>query len=156
MGFDEISYWDVVNEPVNTVSWEMAHMDRSKEQRYRTDLPINDIADWVEKAYRTAHRANPENEYILNEFKQIADPFIRQRFYDFTEELIARGTPITGLGVQAHEPREEWFNPVDVWETLELYKDFGLPVHITEFIPQSSGAEITGGYKTGHGPMPLP
>ncbi len=146
---DRITMWDVVNEPINTVSWEMAHLDRSKEHRYRSDLPINDIADWVEKAYKTAHGANPENEYILNEFKLIADPFIRQRFYDFTEELIARETPITGLGLQAHEPREEWFNPVDVWETLELYKDFGLPIHITEFIPQSAGAEITGGYKTG-------
>jgi len=150
IGFkDRITLWDVVNEPINTVSWEMAHQDKSKKHRYRTDLPLEEIADWVEIAYKTAHKANPDNEYILNEFKQIADPEIRQRFYDFTKLLLDRQTPITGLGIQAHEPREDWFDPVEVWKTLEQYAGFGLPLHITEFIPQSAGAEITGGYRSG-------
>jgi len=134
---------------VNTVTWEMAHADRSKEQRYRRDIPIDEIADWVERAYKVAYRADPENEYILNEFRQIADPEIRQRFHDLTEELLERGTTIHGLGLQVHEPREEWFDPVDVWETLERYSGFGLPLHITEFSPQSGGAGITGGHRTG-------
>lgn len=146
---DRITLWDVVNEPINTVSWEMAHRDKSKRYRYRTDLPLEELAGWVEDAYKTAHRANPDNAYILNEFKQIADPVIRQRFYDFTALLLERGTPIAGLGLQAHEPRADWYDPVDVWESLELYKTFGLPLHITEFSPQSGGAEITGGYRTG-------
>ncbi len=137
---DRITLWDVVNEPVNTVSWEMAHQDKSKEHRYRTDIPVNNIADWVENAYKTAHKANPGNEYILNEFRQFADPEIRQRFYDFTAELLKRETPISGLGLQAHEPRDEWFDPVDVWETLELYKEFDLPLHIfIDYCIQISG-----------------
>jgi endo-1,4-beta-xylanase len=151
IGFrDRITLWDVVNEPVNTVSWEMGQMDRSKEHRYRNDIPLQELAGWVERAYKTAYRANPDNQYILNEFKQIADPMIRQRFYDFTKELLERDTPIKGLGLQAHEPRDEWFDPVDVWETLDMYSEFGLPLHITEFSPQSGGAAITGGYRIGN------
>ena len=150
IGFrNRITLWDVVNEPVNTVSWEMGHSDRSKEHRYRHDIPLEELAGWVERAYKTAYRANPDNQYILNEFKQIADPEIRQRFYDFTQELLERGTPIQGLGLQAHEPRDEWYDPVDVWNTLELYASFGLPLHITEFSPQSGGAPITGGTREG-------
>ena len=147
---DRITMWDVVNEPVNTVTWKMAHEDKTKEHRYRTDIPVADIADWVENAYKTAGYAVPKNTYILNEFMQIADTAIRKRFYDLTAELLDRGTPIHGLGIQAHEPRAEWYDPVDVWETLELYSEFGLPLHITEFTPRSDGAEITGGYRTGH------
>lgn len=150
IGFrDRITLWDVVNEPVNTVSWIAGHADRSREQRYRNDIPLPELADWVEQAYKTAYRANPDNQYILNEFKQMADPKIRQRFHNFTEILLERGTPIQGLGLQAHEPRDEWFDPVEVWNTLEQYASFGLPLHITEFSPQSTGAPITGGYRTG-------
>jgi GH35 family endo-1,4-beta-xylanase len=149
---DRITLWDVVNEPVNTVNWEMAHSDVSptNQNRYRTDIPIEELAGWVEKAYKTAYIANPDNQYILNEFKLIADPEIRQRFYDFTQVLLDRQTPIHGLGIQAHEPREDWFDPVEVWKTLELYSEFDLPLHITEFIPQSGGAAITGGFMSGN------
>ena len=146
---DEIAIWDVVNEPVNTVSWEMAYRDTSGENRYRSDVPLEDIEPWVENAFKTAAEANPGAHFILNEFMEIADPAIRQRFHDLLSMLLDKGAPVRGIGIQAHEPREEWFNPVDVWETFEAYKDLGLPMHITEFTPQSGGADITGGYRTG-------
>jgi GH35 family endo-1,4-beta-xylanase len=133
---DRITMWDVVNEPVNTVTWEMAHADTSKENQYRRDIPVGEIADWVEPAYRAAYRADPENNYILNEFRQIADPEIRRRFQDLVNLLLEREAPISGLGIQAHEPREEWYDTVEVWETLEEYSEFRLPLHITEFSPQ--------------------
>ncbi|MCF8226836.1 MAG: endo-1,4-beta-xylanase [Bacteroidales bacterium] len=148
-GFEEIQIWDVVNEPVNTVTWEMAHADKEGRHRYTTEVPLEDVADWVEKAYKAAHRADPSKQLVLNEFKQIADPATRERFYKLVTELLDRGTPINGLGLQAHEPRDEWYDPVDVWNTIELYTEFGLPLHITEFSPQSKGAGITGDYRTG-------
>jgi endo-1,4-beta-xylanase len=64
-------------------------------------------------------------------------------------ELQARGTPVSGLGIQAHEPREEWYPPEAVWETLETLGATGLPLHATELHPQSSGKPITGGWRTG-------
>jgi len=64
-------------------------------------------------------------------------------------ELKQRGTPISGLGIQAHEPREEWFSPEKVRTTLNRLGEIGYPLHITEYIPQSGGKPITGGWREG-------
>lgn len=149
LGFDQVSIWDVVNEPTNMVSWEMALKDKEGKRRYDNSIPLAEIEDWVEEAFNTAHRANPDKHLVLNEFKQFADKNTRSRFYTFVDDLLKKGTPINGLGIQAHEPRQDWYSPVDVWETLNLYAEFNLPVHITEFSPQSRGAAIEGGYRTG-------
>ena len=56
--------------------------------------------------------------------------------------------PIDGLGIQAHEPRDDWYAPTTVWNALNEMGETGLPLHITELMLHSSGREITGGYKT--------
>ncbi|WP_262709642.1 endo-1,4-beta-xylanase [Arundinibacter roseus] len=56
---------------------------------------------------------------------------------------------MTGIGIQAHEPRDMWFSPVEVVSTFDKYQELGLPLHITEFTPQSSGKAITGGWREG-------
>ena len=63
--------------------------------------------------------------------------------------MTRRRTPLSGLGIQAHEPREEWFAPKEVWTTLDKYAELGYPLHITEYIPQSGGKPITGGWREG-------
>jgi endo-1,4-beta-xylanase len=78
----------------------------------------------------------------------LAIPEVRDRFYRLLRELQKRNTPVKGIGIQAHEPREMWFSPVEMYKTFDLYKEFGLPIHITELIPQSSGKDITG-WRTG-------
>jgi len=138
-----IDIWDVVNEPVHTRAWD--HV----ESRDYVSEPIERIADYVEKAFRAAHGANPDAELILNEYYTIARPEDRERFYQLVEELKRRGTPISGLGIQAHEPRQHWFPPEQVWVTFERLAELGYPLHITEFIPQSGGKEITGGWRRG-------
>ncbi len=139
----KIDIWDVVNEPVNVRTWEHVEAeDYIKE-------PIDKIADYVEKAFRAAGQANPKAHLILNEFGTIADTEVRDRFYQLVLELKRRGTPISGLGIQAHEPRDEWFPPREVWATFERLGSLGYPLHVTEFIPQSGGGDITGGWKEG-------
>jgi GH35 family endo-1,4-beta-xylanase len=121
-------------------------MDKPFEMRY-VSTPINDIADWVEKCYRWAHEANPEAELVINDYEVIVSTFIldtQQRFYDLAAELLRRGTPLHGIGLQAHEPALEWYSPQQFKKTLDFYAELGLPLHITEFIPQSSGEPING------------
>ena len=147
-----IDLWDVVNEPSNTVSWETALRmpDRVEDARYDDRGPtIQAIADWVEPCYRWAHDSNPEATLLLNDFGQIARPANRERFFELVQELQRRGTPLHGIGLQAHEPRTEWFHPRKVWDTLERYRTLGLPIHFTEFHPHSLGSPITGGFKDG-------
>ncbi len=144
---DKINIWDVVNEPVNTIPWELAMKDTANNNDYRYNMDgisVNQIVPWVEKSFKWANDANPEGNYILNEYLTLADPKVRERFYVLIKELLKQNTPIKGIGIQAHEPREMWFSPVEMIKTFDMYKEFNLPIHITEFIPQSSGKDIIG------------
>lgn len=147
----QIDIWDVVNEPVNTVPWESALKDTANNNDFRysvNDVSVESIAPWVERSFKWAHDANPDGHYILNEYFTLAIPKVRERFYRLLKDLRSRNTPIGGIGIQGHEPREMWFSPVEVYKTFDLYQEFGLPIHITELIPQSSGKAITG-WRTG-------
>ncbi len=148
-----IDIWDVVNEAVNTIPWEKALKEpkRKNNKRYSGNrYSIEVIADWVAPCYEWARASNKDAELILNDYGQIADPRNRKRFYDLVKTLQTRDTPLDGIGLQAHEPRLEWYSPEDVWETFELYKELDLPIHITEFHPHSAGAKIKGGFKKGN------
>lgn len=138
-----IDIWVVVNEPIHCRAW------KNVEAKAYITEPIDAIADYVEKAFRAAHEANPRAHLVLNEFYTIAREADRERFYDLVTELKRRGTPISGLGIQAHEPRQEWFAPEAVWATLERHAELGYPLHITEYIPQSGGKPITGSWREG-------
>jgi len=138
-----IDIWDVVNEPIHTRTWNNA---QSKDY---TREPLEKVADYVEKAFRAAHQANPRANLILNEYYTIAGREDRERFYQLVRELQRRQTPISGLGIQAHEPREHWYPPEEVWTTFERLASLGYPLHVTEFIPQSGGKKITGGWRDG-------
>jgi endo-1,4-beta-xylanase len=145
-----IDLWDVVNEPVNTVTWRMAQAESAPgdDPRYRF-VPIPEVADWIEPLYRAAHAANPRAVLVLNDFHQVMKPEVRQRFLELVELLQARGVPVHALGLQVHEPLDAWLPPEEVRRTLDLYAPLGLPLHLTEFIPQSSGKPIAGGWRTG-------
>jgi len=139
----KIDIWDVVNEPVNTRAWtHVGTGDYIKE-------PINEIADYVEKAFKRARKANPKAHLVLNEFNTIARKDVLMRFVQLVEELKRRKTPISGLGIQSHEPREHWYPPKEVWATFDNLASLGFPLHITEFIPQSSDKNITGSWRKG-------
>jgi GH35 family endo-1,4-beta-xylanase len=145
----EIDLWDVVNEAVNVRSWRHKIEAFDDENDWGVEDEIPPIADYVEQAFRWAHEANPAATLILNEYNTIARPPVRERFVSLVRELQSRGVPVSGLGIQAHEPREEWYPPEAVWETLETLAATGLPLHATELHPQSSGKPITGGWQTG-------
>jgi len=145
----EVDLWDVVNEAVNVRTWRHKIEAFDDPNDWGVEEDISEIADYVEQAFRWAHEANPAATLILNEYNTIARPDVRQRFVALVRELQARGTPVSGLGIQAHEPREEWYPPEAVWETLETLAATGLPLHATELHPQSSGKPITGGWRTG-------
>jgi endo-1,4-beta-xylanase len=146
---DKIELWDVVNEPVNVKTWKHKMENFNDENDWGVADTIPLIADYVENALRWAHQGNPKTTLLINEYRTLADKEVRQRYDDLLAELKKRNAPISGMGIQAHEPRQEWFSPVEVWKTFDLYSRFGYPIHITEFHPQSSGVPITGGWRSG-------
>ncbi|WP_373517028.1 endo-1,4-beta-xylanase [Pricia sp.] len=154
---NQIRSWDVVNEPVNTIPWEMALKDTVSEEakiddgsRYDTkNISVHQTLPWVANSYRWAAEADKNGEFILNEFYLIAKPDIREKFYRLMKELQRKNIPVTGIGIQAHEPRDMWFSPIELIKTFDRMNELGLPLHITEFIPQSSGNPITGDWRKG-------
>ncbi len=146
----KINIWDIVNEPVNMVSWRMAHADSTESEggRYKY-IPVEEVARWIAPYYRMAHLANPQATIVVNEFNQIMKPEVRQRFLSLVQQLKAELVPIGALGIQTHEPLDAWFPPEEVVKTLDLLGSLGYPLQITEFIPQSSGKPIAGGWREG-------
>lgn len=147
---DKIGLWDVVNEPVNVRTWKHKIENFNALMDWEIAEPIPLVADYVEQALRWARRGNPQATLLINEYRTLADEKVRKRYADLLAELKKRKAPLGGIGVQAHEPRQEWFSPVEVWKTFDLYgTELGFPIHITEFHPQSSGVGITGNWRTG-------
>jgi len=149
-GFEgKIELFDVVNEPVNVKTWRNKIEDMDNQNDWGVEDPINEVADYVENALKWSHQANPKATLLINEYRTIADSKVRERYYELLKELKARKAPFTNIGIQAHEPRQEWFNPEELWKTFDLYASLGFTIHITELHPQSSGVDITGGWRTG-------
>jgi GH35 family endo-1,4-beta-xylanase len=146
---DKINIFDVVNEPVNVKTWKHKIRNFKDPNDWSVTDTITLIADYVEDALKWAHQGNPDAALLINEYRTLADKDVRKRYNDLLTELTMRKAPLHGIGIQGHEPRQEWFSPEEVWKTFDLYSKFGLPLHITEFHPQSSGVPITGGWRTG-------
>jgi endo-1,4-beta-xylanase len=146
---DKIELFDVVNEPVNVKTWKHKMQDFNNKNDWSVGDTIPLIADYVENALKWAHQGNPDATLMINEYQTLANKDVRKRYNDLLTELTKRNAPLSGIGIQGHEPRQEWFSPEEVWKTFDLYSKFGLPIHITEFHPQSSGVPITGGWRTG-------
>lgn len=147
---DKIQLWDVVNEPVNVKTWRNKINNMDDPNDWGVEDPIPEVADYVENALNWAHQANPEATLLINEYRTIADQKVRERYLQLLKELQVRKAPFNNIGIQAHEPRQEWFNPEEVWKTFDLYSNLGFTIHITEFHPQSSGVPITGNWRTGN------
>lgn len=120
---DRIEFWEVVNEPAHLPS-----------------LPID-------QPYRWAREVNPRAYLIVNDYHVLADGF--PPFYELLAEVIRKGVPFDGIGIQAHEPRTMRF-PLDrVQKILDRYATLGKELHITEFTPTSGGQPISGSHRRG-------
>jgi GH35 family endo-1,4-beta-xylanase len=146
-----IDIWDVVNEAIHVPTWHRSLTECWGQQPWalNTDDAVPAVADYVQEAFCVAHDANPHAHLILNEYGLIAWERDREAFLRLVAELKGRGTPISGLGVQAHEPRSDWYAPQATWDTYTAMGDMGYPVHVTEYTPHSSGKQIEGGWRTG-------
>jgi endo-1,4-beta-xylanase len=150
---NHIEIWDVLNEVIHTVNWDVAMQENitGQDNRYVGRDFMSDDTGFIDSCFRWAHSANPDADLILNEFEIVYNKHSRQRFYDLLKALQQRNSPVKGIGIQAHEPYKGrvYYSPQQIWETFETYSDFNLPLHITELIPVSNGDSIMGGYRTG-------
>ena len=119
----QIIAWDVVNEALN-----------DKGPGLRQDGPwYNSIGpDYVELAYRMAHEADPDAVLFYNDYNMDVMNGKADRCYQWIRELLARGVPIHGIGLQCHFQLEWPPARASLADNIKRFNDLGLIVHITE------------------------
>lgn len=117
----DIYAWDVVNEVIADEG--EALLRRSK---------WLDIAGehFIVKAFEYAHEADPQALLFYNDYNE-SHPQKRDKIYRLVKSLLDQGTPIHGIGLQAH-----WnlFDPSldDIRRAIDKYASLGLQLQLTE------------------------
>jgi endo-1,4-beta-xylanase len=126
----KIHSWDVVNEAINVPE---GHPDGLRSTPWLKFLG----QDYIELAFRVAADADPHallfyNDYDLDYDTPEADAK-RTAVLKLLTDLKSKGTPIHGLGIQAHlTGTETRFNPQKFTTFLAQVADLGLKIMITE------------------------
>ena len=127
----QVAEWDVCNEVLDD-DQSIVRTDPNGFKLRAASIWNYAGTDYVEKAFRMAHEADPNAELILNdygaEFKGNAKA---EAFYNLAKYLKEKGAPITGVGLQCHLDAGN----VDIQKlkaTFDRFNAIGLKCVITE------------------------
>ncbi|MCR9286155.1 MAG: endo-1,4-beta-xylanase [Bacteroidetes bacterium] len=116
----KVAAWDVVNEAFETAGG-----------NYRETFWYQYLGkEYIAKAFRYAHAADPEAELFYNDFNIERDTAKFLGVLKMIEELKSEGVPITGLGFQMHL-RMDIPDEVIAY-TLKKAGETGLKIHFSE------------------------
>jgi GH35 family endo-1,4-beta-xylanase len=136
--------WDVVNEPFTNY----------KVQAAVTGLAPKSAPDWIERHasvltdfYKTARVADPDAKLYLNDYSILetgGDDAPHQDHFERTiRKLLAEKAPLDGIGIQGHFSEDLTAIP-RLWQILDRYAQFGLPIQITEFDVNTHDERLAG------------
>lgn len=128
---DNVTYWDVVNEPVHRGTFGL------------------DPVDFVAECFQTANSTNPEAHLILNDYGMMGHDFGTSDITRLINQLKAEGAPFDIIGMQSHAMDTDWVPTYEIWGTLDGYAKLGKRIHITEFMVPSRAVPITNSWKKG-------
>lgn len=114
----KLAAWDVVNEAVG---------DDNKMRDSHWYKIMGD--DFLVNAFNLAHEVDPKAHLMYNDYNN-ERPEKRAATIEMIKRLQARGTPIHGLGMQAHIGLET--NLQDFEDSILAYSALGLKIHLTE------------------------
>ena len=120
--------WDVVNEPYNNHDL----MDLFGEG-ILTDI------------YHQAREAAPDAKLYINDYGILSGNGLdhaHQNGYEHTiQYLVDQHAPLEGIGIQGHFG-QEYTPPVRMYEILDRFAKFGLPIQLTEFTAMADDREV--------------
>lgn len=133
---DRIKMWEVTNETL----WGKPY---SKSPTTSNFYAADDFVEW---SFKLAEKHFPANELIINEahcriwntpwFNRNRSPYYMQ-----IERAIAKGARVDAVGLQFHmfhacedavEQSREFYDPERLFDVMDTYAKFGLPLQITE------------------------
>ena len=115
--------WDVVNEAVDVAS----------PSGYTESVFYNTLGPtYIEEAFRWARAADPDVLLFYNEVG-IERMGPKSDFtYDLMKDLLERGVPIDGIGLQSHVSTHRYPSADDLRANIRRFADLGLSVNISE------------------------
>ncbi len=117
-----VRYWDVVNEGLR-------HNGTLRNDFWRRGIG----PDYIELAFRWAHEADPEARLFYNEAGGEGLGVKSDGVYELVRELLRRGVPIHGVGLQMHVSVDDFPAPEDVAANISRLADLiGVEIHISE------------------------
>ncbi len=116
----KVDGWDVVNEGLET-----------KGGDYRKTLWYDVLGkNYIYKAFRYAHQADPSAKLFYNDFNIERDTLKLRGLLNMVKELKSENVPISGIGFQMHIRMDI---PDEVIEyTLKMAAETGLLIHLSE------------------------
>lgn len=87
--------------------------------------------DYVHELFHLAHRADPRAKLFLNEALVENYPVKRQELHALVADMVAKGVPIHGVGLESHQTTTGP-PPGVLTSIVEEYRTLGLEVAITE------------------------
>jgi len=121
----KIKVWDVVNEAISD--------DSTKDEIIFNDSFIyKALPNFVDIAFQTARSVDPDVKLFYNDYNNEGMVEKTYAVYNFVKDLVDRGIPIDGIGMQYHVA--VLYNPyIDYLdELMGKYCNLGLEVQITE------------------------
>lgn len=113
--------WDVVNEAI------------ADDGSLRDTIWLRGIGpEYIDMAFRWAHEADPDALLFYNDYGGEGQGCKSDAIYTLVQDLLQRGVPIHGVGLQMHVDLDRCPEPRDVAANMERLAALGLEVHITE------------------------
>jgi endo-1,4-beta-xylanase len=113
--------WDVVNEAI------------ADDGSLRETIWLRGIGpEYIDMAFRWAHEADPDARLFYNDYNGEGLSPKSDAIYALVRDLLQRGVPIHGVGLQMHVSVDWSPDPQDVAANMERLSALGLEVHITE------------------------
>jgi len=118
---NKVYAWDVVNEAID-----------DDDSKYLRDTEWYKICgeEYIAKAFQWAHEADPNALLFYNDYNT-ESPAKRDKVYRMLKNLLDKGVPIHGIGLQGHwniyDPSEK-----NLRDAIEKFSSLGLKIQITE------------------------
>ena len=114
-----IDTWDVINEVVI-----MPVFDKYDNAITRICKRYGRVG-LVKMVFDAAFESNPNGTFLINDFNTSKD------YSNLLADCFAAGAKINTIGIQSHQHQGYWGDE-KLYEVLDRYSKFGLPIHFTE------------------------
>jgi len=125
----KIKTWHVVNEPIDDTRGVVGALRPSIWLQYLGPK-------YIDKAFRLAHQVDPSAELLINEYdiECVGEGFAvrRQALLTLVRDLLARGVPLHGVGLQGHIQGRYQIDDDGLYKFVSEIRSLGLSVHVTE------------------------